>query len=352
MVRGPSTSLEKRAAIIALHSEGFTIRYIANKLNLPRSTVGDAITRFRKTGSNQDRKRSGRPRVTSKAEDHSLIIMSKMNRKLTAPEIQMRFNGSHDKQISVSTVKDRLRKAGLYGRVSTKKPLLRRGNKKKRLEWAQAHRHWTVDDWKQVLWSDESKFEMFGQKRRIYVRRNPSEKMHPDTITPTIKQAGSSVMVWGCFSYAGVGDLYRIKGTLDKNGYHSILKTHAIPSGKRLIGRGFVFQHDNDPKHTSKLCANYLKDKENRGELKIMTWAPQSPDLNQIEFLWDELDRRIRKLNPTSSDDLWEALQTSWNEIPNSVLEKLIKRMPLLVKKVLSVKGGFFDERKCSKTIK
>lgn len=346
MVRGPTTSLEKRASIIALHNEGFTIRYIANKLKLPRSTVGDAITRFRKTGSNQDRKRSGRPRVTSKPEDQSLIIMSKMNRKLTAPEIQMRFNESHDRQISLSTVKERLQKAGLNGRVSIKKPLLRRGNKKKRLEWAHAHKNWTVDDWKQVLWTDESKFEMFGQKRRVYVRRGPSEKMHPDAITPTVKHAGGSVMVWGCFSYAGVGDLHRIKGTLDQKGYHSILKMHAIPSGMRLIGRGFLFQQDNDPKHTSKLCATYLKNKEDRGELKIMKWPPQSPDLNPIELLWDELDRQIRKLNPTSFDDLWEALQTSWNEIPSHVLEKLIKRMPRLVKKVLSVKGGFFDEKK------
>lgn len=346
MGKHPNTSLEKRASIIALHNEGFTVRYIANRLNLPRSTVGDAITRFEKTGSNQDRKRSGRPRVTSKAEDRSLIIMSKMNRKLTAPEIQMRFNESHDKQISVSVVKERLQIAGLNGRISTKKPLLRRGNRKKRLEWAHAHKDWTVEDWKQVLWTDESKFEIFGQKRRIYVRRGPSEKMHPDTVTPTVKHGGGSVMVWGCFSYAGVGDLYRIKGTLDKNGYHYILKGHANPSGRRLIGRGYVFQHDNDPKHTSKLCANYLKAKEDRGELKVMKWPPQSPDLNPIELLWDELDRQIRKSNPTSQDNLWEALQTSWRKIPESYLEKLIKRMPRLVKKVLEVKGGFFDEKK------
>ncbi|CAH2087759.1 unnamed protein product [Euphydryas editha] len=100
--------------------------------------------------------------------------MSKMNRKLTAPEIQMRFNESHGKQISVSVVMERLQKAGLNGRISTKKPLLRRGNRKERLEWARVHKDWTVENWKQVLWTDESKFEIFGQKRRIYVRRGSS----------------------------------------------------------------------------------------------------------------------------------------------------------------------------------
>lgn len=88
-------------------------------------------------------------------------------------------------------------------------------------------------------------------------------------------------MVWGCFSYTGVGDLHRIKGTLEQKGYHSILSRHCIPSGTRLIGRGFVMQQDNNPKHTSKLCSNYLHRKEESGALKIMVWSPQSPDLTR-----------------------------------------------------------------------
>jgi len=119
------------------------------------------------------------------------------------------------------------------------------------------------------LWTDESKFEIFGQKRRKYDRRASSEKMHPDCIIPTVKHGGGSVMVWGCFSYTGVGD-HRIKGTLEQKGYHSILSRHCIPSGKRLIGRGFVVQQDNDPKRTSKLCSNYLQRKEESGALKMM----------------------------------------------------------------------------------
>jgi len=50
-------------------------------------------------------------------------------------------------------------------------------------------------------------------------------------------------------------------------------------------------QQDNDPKHTSKLCSNYLHRKEKSGELKMMVWPPQSPDLNPTKLLWDELDR-------------------------------------------------------------
>ena len=94
---------------------------------------------------------------------------------------------------------------------------------------------------------------MFGQRQHVYVCRSSTEKMHPDCITPTVKHGSGSVMVWGCFCFGGVGDLYRVRGNLDKHGYHSILIRHAVPSGMRLIGRGFVMQQDNDPKHVSLL---------------------------------------------------------------------------------------------------
>ena len=331
--------------MIALRNEGFSIREIAKKLHLKRSTVSDAIKMFCETGSNKYRVRSGRPRVTLKSEDQSLVLIRKRNRKLTAPKIQVQNNRSHEQSVSVSTVQRRLRSAGLWGRVAVRKPLLRHGNKQKCLKWAMEHRNWTIDDWKKVLWTDESKFEVFGNRRRVYVRRSSSEKMHPDCVTPTVKHGGGSVMVWGCFSYSGVGHLHRVQGILNKEGYHSILQRHAIPSGLEIIGKGFIMQQGNDQKHTSKFCTNYLRAKQRAGDLFIMEWPPQSPDLNPIELLWDELDRMIRQNTPTSEDSLFSILQTAWREIPLSRLENLALRMPRLVRKLISVKGGFFDEK-------
>ena len=60
-------------------------------------------------------------------------------------------------------------------------------------------------------------------------------------------------MMWGCFMGGKTGELHRIQGIMKKEQYHSILVHHAVPSGLRLWGRGFMFQADNDPKHTSKL---------------------------------------------------------------------------------------------------
>ena len=87
-------------------------------------------------------------------------------------------------------------------------------------------------------------------------------------------------MIWGCFGGCKVGDLVQIKGIMKKENYHSILQKHAIPSGSRIIGKNFILQQNNDPKHASKSCKNYFVNKERVKFLQIMTWPPQSPDLS------------------------------------------------------------------------
>uniref|UniRef100_A0A4W5NPY7 Transposase Tc1-like domain-containing protein n=1 Tax=Hucho hucho TaxID=62062 RepID=A0A4W5NPY7_9TELE len=102
---------------------------------------------------NSDRKRSGRPKATTESEDHFLRVNSLRDRRLTGQQLQAQLNTGRSQQISVSTVKRRLRAAGLTGRVAVRKSLLRWQNKKKRLAWAMNHRQWTTEDWK-VLWTD------------------------------------------------------------------------------------------------------------------------------------------------------------------------------------------------------
>ena len=128
-----SLTVAKRSEIITLHKESYSVRKICKKLKVARSTVQDTIKRWKETGIFEDKKRSGRPRKTTKAEDNSIILMSKRNRRLTAPEITSGFNRSHSKSISLTT-KRRLRQAGLSGRIAVRKPFLRIGNKKKRLQ--------------------------------------------------------------------------------------------------------------------------------------------------------------------------------------------------------------------------
>ncbi len=117
-----------------------------------------------------------------------------------------------------------------------------------------------------VLWSDGTKINLFGSDGVKCVWRQPGEEYKDKRVIPTVKHGGGSVMVWGCMSAAGTGELSAagtgelnfIEGTMNANIYCDILKQSMIPSIQRL-GRRAVFQHDNDPKHTSKMTTALLK---------------------------------------------------------------------------------------------
>ena len=168
--------------------------------------------------------------------------------------------------------------------------------------------------------------------------------MIPKCLVPTIKHGGGSVMVWGCFSSAGVGELVKIEGIMKKEQYKTILENNPIRSGLRTIGLGFAFMQVNDPKHTSKLCKNYIKEQEDNGVLKNISWLTQSPDLNPIELLWEELEERSDKnaQHPKNTcGSIRRILVINYTQLIN----KLINRMPRIAKKVIKTCGLFFDEK-------
>lgn len=241
-------NIEKRIKVTVLKEEGFSYSEIGEKLNLSKNGVHYILKRHKETGDFLNREGRGGEKRTSERDEKYIALLSKKNRKLTAPDITAEVNKRRNDPISVTTVKRILQKNGLHGRVAARKPLLRPANRKKRLLWAKEHVNWTEEEWSKVLFSDESKFQIFGGNRRVYVRRQVGERMNKDLIVPTVKHGGGSVMVWGCFGNEQVGNLKRINGIMDAKMYHGILVKHAVPSGKRLIGNKFEFQEDNDPK--------------------------------------------------------------------------------------------------------
>ena len=110
-------------------------------------------------------------RTATGKEDPELPLLQRI-RSLHPQKLQPKemLQSSSNRHIS-TTFQRRLHESDLHGRIAAKKPLLKDINKKKTLSWAKKHNQWTLDRWKSVLWSDMSKFEIFGSIRRVFVRR-------------------------------------------------------------------------------------------------------------------------------------------------------------------------------------
>jgi len=153
-------TIEKRMRIQILHEQGKSQVEISKLVKCSRCAVQSAIKRFMETGSHVNKTKTGRKRVTTKRQDRKLVRESVRNRKKTSSELAAALSEEVGQPISARTARRRLAEAGLKGCKARKKPWLSDNNIKNRLEWALRHRHFTEEDWSNVLWSDESNFEV------------------------------------------------------------------------------------------------------------------------------------------------------------------------------------------------
>uniref|UniRef100_A0A9J8CBP5 Transposase Tc1-like domain-containing protein n=1 Tax=Cyprinus carpio carpio TaxID=630221 RepID=A0A9J8CBP5_CYPCA len=146
---------------------------------------------------------AGRPAKLSYRGRSALVREVKKNPKITVAELQ-RCSREMGESCRKSTITAALHQSGLYGRVARRKPLLSARHMKACMEFAKKHL-------KAILWSDETKIELFGRNSKRYVWRKPGTAHHLSNTVPTVKHGGGSIMLWGCFSAAGTGRLVAIK---------------------------------------------------------------------------------------------------------------------------------------------
>ena len=197
----------------------------------------------------------------------------------------------------------------------------------------QAHEHWTHSHWEKVLWSDETKINRLRGGGRAWYWRQADEPWTVRGVQPTLRHGGGSIMIWGCMSANGVGHMCRINGGLDAELYVDILADEMVKSADLLFANHeFIFQHDNDSKHTAMKTSQWIVEQEE----VVMDWPPQSPDLNPIEHLWAELKQRLRAApTATSIDGLWERVQREWWAVDSEEWLTLVSTMPKRISDVI-----------------
>lgn len=129
-----------------------------------------------------------------------------------------------------------------------------------------------------------------------------------------------AVQLWDAFSAKGMGPLHKIDGIINRKMYMDILENVILPYAKRFLGRDFIYQQDNDLKH----CAIKVQKWFQRHRVNLMEWPSQSPDLNIIEHMWEELGRRLNSKRASNMSEKFAQLEEEWKKILQSTINALI----------------------------
>ena len=167
-----------------------------------------------------------------------------------------------------------------------------------------------------------------------------SSKAKPECYKKCVKGDGGNFKVWGCFSANGLGSLHIIYDTLTGAKYKEILEEHLFKDANKMqIEDDYYFQHDNDPKHTSKIVKNWLAEKE----VQTIHWPSCSPDLNPIDNMWSILKNKISERSPINNiESLKTIAQEEWLKLneDKELLRNLSNSMPNRIDALKKVKGG------------
>ena len=337
-----SISTETRWQIIGLYKSGTLSNIkIGEITNVSEKCVRTTIKNYENFGTANETPRSGRPEKFSDQDKRSIIMMSRKNPTLSLRNLATEFNNiQNNHSVSKDTIRRILHRRGIDSYVAQRKPLLRVTDRMKRKKWCKERLKWGVDEWSRVIFSDESNFQVFNRKSKVFVKRLKSEKYDSRMCVPRIQAGGGSVGIWGCISHKGTGCISTYEGTMNQYNYKETLEKYLKPSISKFYGRSrnFFFQQDGAPCHT----ANSMKDYFENKHIRLLPWCARSPDLSPIENIWSWMDRKMLDVKITSKEHLKHVLTSTWQSIPKELCMKLVESMPRRVKMCFKANGGYF----------
>ena len=322
-------NIETRWRIISQLKKGKSQRKIAIKENISQPAVRKLWLKYLETGSVIDKPKSGRPVKTTVRDCRTLCILSKRNPFKCAP--QVRIEANLDNICSVRTVQRILNHNNLFGRMAAKKPRLTKKHIKIRLQWCKVYQEFFLDKWKNVIFSDECRIDMF-QNTRVFVRRPRNARYNHKYTLKTVKYGGFSVMFWGAIKGDGSRILLQCPDRLNSEKYQEILSDGL----EKIYVTNDIFMQDGAPCHKSASTQKFLDDNH---ICVLSDWPAQSPDLNIIENLWSVLKLKVRQRNVNCKDDLWTIIREEFYGIHNDVVIHLYESITKRLRKVVQVKG-------------
>jgi transposase len=327
-----SLPLHKRYEIVFLakniYGPQFGSSKIAKIIKCNRKTVTHWINRWEETKDLFDRPRSGAPRTTSVKQDQMMVDMALDDMNTTSKTIKDEFENIGI-TVSQDTIQRRLKDAGLKYSKPLSKPLLSEWHRQQRLTWAESMKNY---DWSKVMATDETSIRLHTSHK--YTWQRPGERKVVRTVKYPLK-----INVWGCLSKKGFGRVFWFKNNLNSEFLcHKIYRNALLPSARQHFGQSqWVLLEDNDLKHRS----NYSRTWKSDHQIVTLSWPSHSPDVNPIENLWALLKVKVAQRRPKTLEDLVNAIQNEWNELPSELAYNLMNSMESRVQSLIDSSGDY-----------
>ncbi len=322
MGRGSPICERVRKKIVEYFKNNVPQCQTAKALQISSSTVHNIIKRFRETGEISGRKGQGRRPLLDARGHRALRRHCITHRHDSVIDITKWAQEYFQKPLSVNTICRAICRCQLKLYHAKRKPYVNMVQK--------------------LFQSGKVFYGQTSQKSGILVgnhgRRVLRAKEEGDlpVCYQHSVQKPASLMVWGCISAYGMGNLHVLEGTMNAKRYIKVLEQHMLPSRRRLFqGKPCVFQQDNAKPHTAAITTEWL----HRRRVRVLNWPVYSPDLSPIENIWCIIKRKIHQRRPQTLQQLETFISQEWDQIPTPKLQKLITSMPRRLQIVLKRRG-------------
>ncbi len=195
----------ERGMVVGARRAGLSISQTADLLVFSRTTISRVYREWsEKEKISSERQLCGRKCLVDVRGQRRMGRLVRDDRKTTVTQITTRYNQGMQNTISEHTTRRTLKQMGSSSRRPHRAPLLSAKNTTRRLQFTQEQQNWTIEDWKNVAWSDESEFLLRHSDDRVRIWRKEHESMDSSCLVSMVQAAGG-LMVWGIFSWHTLG---------------------------------------------------------------------------------------------------------------------------------------------------
>ncbi|GFU50796.1 transposable element Tcb2 transposase [Trichonephila clavipes] len=175
---------------------GQTQAEVAQVVGVSQSVIFRIWNHFLETGSAGRRPGQGRRRATTPNEDRYLVLTAPRHRNMNATLLQQHLRSATGTTVSTQNVRKRLHGVGLYPRRPMVWVRLTSRHCRDRREWATEHVNWRRNEWSNVLFSDESRFSVHLDNRRIFIWRDRGSRNNPAFVHESVRFGGGGGECW------------------------------------------------------------------------------------------------------------------------------------------------------------